>query len=97
MGEMIFTEEQLNRIDVKQDEGIEKVTVDVHGLGCREAKTFLRNIIAINREPFKLDVIHGYNHGMCIKVMLLNETVSERVTEVRPWRNNLGKTTLMVA
>lgn len=48
------------------------ITVDVHGLSCKEAYRLINNIINYANSSFGLVVIHGFNHGTAIKDMLAN-------------------------
>jgi len=68
---LVFTENELNRISVQESpQGVIRITADVHGMKCCEARRFINNIINIVRMAFQLIVIHGYNHGTAIKDML---------------------------
>lgn len=61
---MVLTNEELNRITVKEKApGKIRITADVHGMKCYEARRFINNIINIVRTAFQLVIIHGYNHG----------------------------------
>lgn len=87
----IFTEDELRRINVHEGD-LPSVTVDVHGMGCLEAKTFLKNVIALLRGAFKLVVIHGFNNGTAIRDMVRREKLSSKVTAVHSWYWNDGVT-----
>lgn len=95
--ELIFTKEELNRIKkmYHASKGI-TVTADIHGMDRYQAKRFLKNLIAINREPFNLNVIHGYNHGTVLKDMIQSENLSDRVYHKQSFSDNLGMTELIV-
>lgn len=74
-----------------------KIRVDLHGMNRRNACRLIGNIISINRFPFLLDVIHGYNHGTVLKEMINNEKFSTRVInrECPAW--NPGETLMSIA
>ena len=68
---MIFTTDEIERISIYEESEMGlKVTVNVHGMKCSQAKRFINNIINVIRRAFKLKIIHGYNHGTAIKDML---------------------------
>ena len=59
---MVLTNDELDRITVKEKEsGKIRITADVHGMKCYEARRFINNIINIVRIAFQLVIIHGYN------------------------------------
>ena len=95
--ELIFTKEELNRIKKMYNatKGV-TVTADIHGMDRYQAKRFLKNIIALNREPFNLNIIHGYNHGTVLKEMIQKETLSNRVYKKHSFAENMGMTELIV-
>lgn len=95
---LIFTEEELKRIrKSKTKKGKMLVIVDLHGLQKKQAEKFIKNIIALNSEPFQMDIIHGYNHGTVLKDMVETEKISKRVkAKIHP-KDNLGMTRLIVA
>ena len=78
----IFTEEQTGRVAFQnRTQGI-NIIADVHGMGCQEATTFIRNIVALFREPFTLTVIHGYHNGTAIRDTIRSTDISPKVTRV---------------
>jgi DNA-nicking Smr family endonuclease len=88
---LVFTEDELLRIKTTAGD-IPSVTVDVHGMGCLEAKTFLKNVIALFRGAFKLIVIHGFNNGTAIRDMVRREKLSSKVTAMHSLYWNDGVT-----
>ena len=92
---LIFTEDEISRIRMHAGD-FPSVTVDVHGMGCLEAKAFLKNVIALFRNAFKLVVIHGYNNGTAIRDMVRREKLSSKVTAVHSWYWNDGVTEMDV-
>lgn len=94
---VIFSQAEMRRLSISLDETHEiRITADVHGMTCYEAKRFLRNIINILRIAFKLTVIHGYRHGTAIKEMLVNSFSSNRVSSIIGIPYNLGRTEIAV-
>lgn len=94
---VVFSQSELSRLSINLDESHEiRITADVHGMTCYEAKRFLRNIINILRIAFKLTVIHGYRHGTAIKEMLVNNFSSNRVSRIIGIPSNLGRTEMVV-
>ena len=92
--EIIFSENEMRRFTVSNEE----LLIDVHGMNCRQAMMFLKNVIALIRGSVTLNVIHGYNHGQAIKNMCMHsEKISERIvkTESLPW--NPGVTKFIIA
>ncbi len=94
---LIFSNDELNRIQVVESLDVLRITADVHGMKCYEAKRFINNIINIVRTAFQLVIIHGYNHGTAIKDMLAvnfkNIHVSRRFEDPR----NQGITYMFIA
>ena len=95
--QMIFTAEEMNRMDISADQNtVTEITVDVHGLKCTEARNLINNLINLIRGAFRLVVIHGYNHGMAIKTMLHNEFQNPKVYRKIGDHHNMGVTYLYV-
>lgn len=95
---ILFSEEELSRVKTRNEkDGKEVVTVDVHGMTVKNAKRFLKNLIALNPESFNMNVIHGFNNGCSIRNMLRNNFLSERITQVNDVFYNEGMTTLQIA
>ena len=90
--------EYLRRVKIfKNEEDETVIKVDLHGM-CREsAQKSLRNIIAIIRFPFILDVIHGYNGGTVIKEMIYGDLKSPKIREHRSPLWNPGETLMRIA
>jgi len=86
----IFTEAESERLMFFFDgEGNVTVNADVHGMGCVEAKAFLKNVIAVFRNSFTLVVIHGCNRGTAIRDMVRRESLSSKVVRMsRPVWND---------
>lgn len=89
---MVFTQDQLKRISLKDEDGRINMITDVHGMTCSEAMVFIRNLIALFRGSFKLTVIHGYNHGTAIRDMIRQETISKKVAGIHWTMRNDGIT-----
>lgn len=97
---MIFTEEEKKRISIQQARdgcgSMWIVTADVHGMNCRQAKTFIKNVIALFRGAFKLVIIHGFNSGTALRDLFRTEgaTLSGKVcaNSVHGWYWNDGVT-----
>ena len=92
---MLFTKEDINRIEIKEDNGI--VTVDLHGLSVTNAKRLINNLIVMNRDPFELDLIHGYNRGTALKQMIHEDLNSNRIVKKEVLAHNLGLTKVQLA
>ena len=95
---MILTKEELNRLTVQESSnGKIRITADVHGMKCAEARKFINNIINIVHATFQLIVIHGYNHGTAIKEMLSQNFINSHVYKQFPDSRNQGITHLLIA
>ncbi len=95
---MIFSKEDVERIREYILENKEHVIeVDVHGLKARDAKTFLHNLITIDREGYDICVVHGYNHGTAIKEIIYNKFLSDRLVGRITFAHNPGMTILKIA
>lgn len=93
---MIFTQEDMKRIQFKEKKDGTKIFADVHGMKCREAQKFIKNIINVIRNTFELIVIHGYNHGTAIRDMIRESFTNSHVTDIIPDAYNQGVTHLIV-
>ena len=91
--EVLLTKEELNRIQIKDGD----VTVDLHHLKVKEAKRLINNIIAVNRKSFKMELIHGYNHGTDLKNMIQRDFENKRIINKNSLAYNLGLTELTLA
>ena len=89
--------DNLWRVNISHDEdGTPVVQIDLHQMTCKEARKTLFNIIAMYRFEFKLDVIHGYNHGTAIRDMIRGDFDNQRVVGmIFPY--NQGRTVLEIA
>ena len=96
--EMVLTNDELSRITVQEESqrGI-RITADVHGMKCYEARRFINNIINIVRTAFQLVIIHGYNHGTAIKEMLAQNFSNDHIYEQFPDPLNQGVTHMLIA
>ena len=68
--EMVLTKEEIERLTVKVAHNTEKITLDLHGLTVKQAHRLIKNIIALDRKSFCIDLVHGYSHGTAIKDMI---------------------------
>ena len=90
---MVFTKEQMERLSVSStNDGVVTVRANVHNMTCQEAKTFLKNVIALFRGAFRLIVVHGFHHGTCIRDMISRELLSDKVVRVNRCQWNEGIT-----
>lgn len=95
---MVLTRDELNRIRIQRDAyGEIRITADVHGMTCHEARRFINNIINLVRVAFRLIIIHGYNHGTAIKDMLAWNFNNTHITERHPDPWNQGVTYMSIA
>lgn len=94
--ETVFAKPVLERIRIITFPSGEvmKISVDVHGLTCREAKRFISNVINISRGFCTIEIIHGYRHGTRIKDMLRNGFSNPNVKEIVADFRNYGITYL---
>ncbi|MCR5734235.1 MAG: Smr/MutS family protein [Lachnospiraceae bacterium] len=90
---LILTKDEMNRIKVDG----ENISVDLHAMKVKEAKKLIMNIIALNREEFTMEVIHGYNHGTAIKNMVHTDIDNSRIISKKGLAYNLGQTELTIA
>ena len=94
--EQILTEDELSRIHFEITGTGTCVSVDVHRLTVAEAKRLIKNLIALIRGDFILEVIHGYLNGTAIKDMIHEETLSKKVVDKKCPFYNLGITYLKI-
>jgi DNA-nicking Smr family endonuclease len=100
MGRMGFVlhGDYLRRVRIYCNEEEETIiSVDLHGMCKESAQRSLKNIIAIIRSPFILDVIHGYNGGTVIKELICNELHSPKIKGHSSPNWNPGETFLHIA
>ena len=89
---LIFTNDDMKRIHVKENKGETKIIADVHGMSVRSAKRFINNILNVVRMNIQLIVIHGYNHGTAIRDMINNHFENEHVVSKYIDKDNKGVT-----
>lgn len=95
---MVFTQEEINRLTISEiDEHKIRITADVHGMKCCQARRFINNIINTVRVAFQLIIIHGYNHGTAIKDMLAENFSNTHITEQHLDPYNQGVTHMLIA
>ena len=95
---MVLTQSEMNRIKISESRsGKIRITADVHGMKCYEARRFINNIINIVRIAFQLVIIHGYNHGTAIKEMLAQNFSNDHIYEQFPDLRNQGVTHMLIA
>lgn len=95
---MVLTQSEMNRIKISESRsGKIRITADVHGMKCYEARRFINNIINIVRIAFQLVIIHGYNHGTAIKEMLAQIFSNDHIYEQFPDPRNQGVTHMLIA
>ena len=97
MLELIFTKEELSRINIVEEETGKNVYVDVHAMSRKDAKRFVHNIIVAIRGSFTVTVIHGWNNGTKLKDMFRTDLISNRVTQIKNVPYNYGETQLLIA
>ena len=79
------------------DAGQAKVMLDLHQLDRYKAARLLNNVITIIREPFTLEVIHGYNRGTVLRTYVNTELKNKRIKNRYICRYNEGVTVLNIA
>lgn len=95
---MVLTQKELDRISISETGNRRiRITADVHGMKCYEARRFINNIINIVRVVFQLVIIHGYNHGTAIKEMLAQNFSNDHIYEQFPDPRNQGVTHMLIA
>lgn len=93
----LYPAEDFRRLTYVHSSGEDVVSVDVHGMKCWQAKRFINNIINLANRPFRLTVIHGYNHGTAILDMVRNHLENKHIIERTDDPNNQGITYLAIA
>ena len=98
--QIILGSEDLKRISFYNDKetGLPVIRVDLHYMNAIQAKRTFHNIRACCREKFIINVIHGYNSGVALKLItgeLLEK--SDRFIENRSERKNPGATVALIA
>ncbi len=100
MSKMMFIlpEEEGKRCHVTVDcEGEARVMLDLHELNKFRAARLLNNVISIIREPFTLEVVHGYNHGTVLRTYVNEEMKNKRIRNRHICDYNEGVTVLQIA
>lgn len=93
----IFTEEEKRRVSVECSGQSACLSVDVHGMDRIECMTFLRNLVALFREPFLLKIIHGFNNGTVLRDLIRGGgMLSPKVISVSWDTRNDGVTRLCI-
>ena len=94
---MIFTKEDMDRVSIKKEQNENLVLkADLHNMRYWEAYHFVNNLIALNSDPFELDIIHGYNHGTVLKDMVQKDLNNPRIkSKMLIWWNE-GETLLSI-
>lgn len=96
--QMIFTNDEINRISIKEAPGTKpQIIADVHGMKCSQARRFINNIINTIHEAFKLIIIHGYNHGTAIKDILADNFCNSHIAEQYIDPYNQGVTHMLIS
>lgn len=94
----IFTEEEMSRLSFIDDaDSTVRITADVHGMKCSQARRFINNIINAIRQKCSLVIIHGYNHGTAIKDMLATDFSNSHVQNKYQDPYNKGITHVVLA
>ena len=79
------------------DSGQAKVMLDLHELNKLRAARLLNNVITIIREPFTLEVVHGYNRGTVLRTFVNTELKNKRIKTRYICSYNEGITVLKIA
>lgn len=96
--ELMLPADEYCRLTVSEtDEKSIKISADVHGMKCFEARRFINNTIAIVHTDFQLTVIHGYRHGTAIRDMLADNFENSHVREQYQDHFNQGLTHMIIA
>ncbi len=95
----LFSIEQVDRIHITSDiyGNVSNIMIDVHGLTCKEAKQFIKNIINTVMGCCPVKVIHGYRHGINIKRMLRENFSNPYIMKIVGDCCNMGVTYLNTA
>ncbi len=91
----VLSRDDTYRIKVSKDGETPVVTVDLHGLNRYQAEKMLKNLLNVSRQDFKLNVIHGYNHGTVLKEMICNRFENSHIAFKRTDDRNMGLTHIM--
>ena len=88
----VLSKDDAYRIKVSKEGETPVVTVDLHGLNRYQAEKILKNLLNVSRQEFKLNVIHGYNHGTGLKEMIANRFQNSHISEKFTDNRNMGLT-----
>jgi len=80
----LLRQEDLIKTVINQKEDGIHITLDVHGWSKAKVAKVIHNLALLEKEEFKLDIIHGYVHDTAIKQMLVNDFREERL--IKEWR-----------
>ena len=94
---MIFTTDELSKIEIEDNANQLIIVVDVHGMKCREVKRFLNNIINLTSGKYLMTVIHGYIHGNAIEDMIATQIINQKIINRYQDTWHYGVTYLQVA
>lgn len=97
--ETVFAEPMLERIRIAaspEGEAV-KITIDVHGLTCREAKRFISNTVNLSGGCCITEIIHGYRQGTRIRDMIRNKFSNPHIRHIIADFRNPGITCLQPA
>lgn len=94
----LFPGEDAGRICISETSaGSLTIVMDAHGMKCWQAERSINNLINLVRRPFRLTVIHGYNHGTAILDMVRNKLQNNRISARYEDMYNRGITYLAIA
>lgn len=99
MMKKVYTEDEIDRVDIKttEDGAVSSMIVNVHEMTVEQAKRFLNNLIAMTKTAFSIKVIHGYNHGTAIMQMVNTNMNNKRIVGYERIPYNPGITILDIA
>jgi len=80
----LIGQEDLGKTEIREKEDGIHITLDVHGWSRAKVAKVIHNINLLQKEAFRLTVIHGYVHSTAIKQMLASGFKEERLIE--EWR-----------
>lgn len=75
---LIFTKEDLKRIEIKESQDITEIIVDFHGYTVQQARRFFNNLLnLVHGVGILIKIIHGYRHGTAIKEVIRRESLNK--------------------
>ena len=93
----VLPNDELHRLKIENIEDRSVcITANVHKLKCHQARRLINNVICLLQIPFKLTIIHGYNHGTAIKDMLSTNYTNKHITKKYVDNNNPGITHMLI-